>query len=98
MSNVDKVMSALSKRVRRDVMRLLADGGEHRLFELMDKLDIPQSNMSRHLKKLKLAGLVQDERDGQSVRFRISSALGKKEVTFLKAVLALSENHSGGKE
>ena len=52
-------------------MRLLSDGSEHCVCELMRKLGATQSRMSRHMQVLKQAGLVVDRRDAQWVRYRI---------------------------
>ena len=56
-------------------MRLLADGSEHCVCELMRKLGATQSRMSRHMLVLKQAGLVLDRRDAQWVRYRINPDL-----------------------
>lgn len=65
------VLSALAEPTRLAAMRLLDDGGEHCVCELMRKLDASQSRMSRHMQVLKQAGLVVDRRDAQWVRYRI---------------------------
>lgn len=65
------VLSALAEPTRLGAMRLLADGSEHCVCELMQKLGATQSRMSRHMQVLKQAGLVLDRRDAQWVRYRI---------------------------
>lgn len=52
-------------------MRLLDDGSEHCVCELMRKLGVTQSRMSRHMQVLKHAGFVADCRDAQWVRYRV---------------------------
>jgi len=39
--------------------------------ELVDALDVPQPNASRHLKLMKAAGLVEEDRDGRWVYYRL---------------------------
>lgn len=91
MADTDKLLSALSNRVRRNAMRLLMDGEELCLCRLMEELDVAQSNMSRHMRNLKLAGLVKDQRKAQWVHFRLSDDLEPSVQTMLVAVLALPE-------
>lgn len=69
------VLSALAEPTRLEAMRLLADGSEHCVCELMRKLSATQSRMSRHMLVLKQAGLVLDRRDAQWVRYRINPDL-----------------------
>ena len=59
MCSLDALLSALSHPVRRNALRLLVGGEEHCLCELMDKLGVSQSSMSRHMACLKEVGLVQ---------------------------------------
>lgn len=65
------VLSALAEPTRLAAMRILADGDEHCVCGLMQRLDATQSRMSRHMQVLKQAGLVVDRRDAQWVRYRI---------------------------
>ena len=69
------VLSALAEPTCLEAMRLLADGSEHCVCELMRKLGATQSRMSRHMLVLKQAGLVLDRRDAQWVRYRINPDL-----------------------
>jgi ArsR family transcriptional regulator len=69
------VLSALAEPTRLEAMRLLADGSEHCVCELMQKLGATQSRMSRHMQVLRQAGLVLDRRDAQWVRYRINPDL-----------------------
>ncbi|MEF3047028.1 ArsR/SmtB family transcription factor [Pseudotabrizicola sp. L79] len=65
------VLSALAEPTRLAAMRILDDGGEHCVCDLMRRLDATQSRMSRHMQILKQAGLVSDRRDAQWVRYRL---------------------------
>jgi ArsR family transcriptional regulator, arsenate/arsenite/antimonite-responsive transcriptional repressor len=73
MSPLDALLSALSHPARRGALRVLAGGGEHCLCELMGRLGVSQSSMSRHMACLKDAGLVQDRRDAQWMRYRLQA-------------------------
>ncbi len=68
-------------------MRVLADGSEHCVCELMRKLGASQSRMSRHMQVLKQAGLVVDRRDAQWVRYRINPDLRPSFARLVEAAL-----------
>ena len=82
------ILSALAEPTRLSAMRLLHDGGEHCLCELMAEINATQSRMSRHMAVLKAAGLVTDRRDAQWVRYRIAPDLLPQQRAVLDAVLA----------
>jgi ArsR family transcriptional regulator len=81
------VLSALAEPTRLDAMRLLADGSEHCVCELMRKLGATQSRMSRHMQVLKQAGLVVDRRDAQWVRYRITPDLSPPLARLVEAAV-----------
>lgn len=81
------VLSALAEPTRLGAMRLLEDGAEHCVCELMVKLDASQSRMSRHMKVLRDANLVADRRDAQWVRYRRNPDLAPEIIGLLDAVL-----------
>ncbi|MCG6559093.1 metalloregulator ArsR/SmtB family transcription factor [Ruegeria sp. 1NDH52C] len=81
------VLSALAEPTRLGAMRLLEDGAEHCVCELMVKLDASQSRMSRHMKVLRDADLVVDRRDAQWVRYRRNPDLAPEIINLLDAVL-----------
>lgn len=81
------VLSALAEPTRLEAMRLLRDGREHCVCELMAKIGATQSRMSRHMQVLKQAGLVTDRRDAQWVRYRRRADLRPEIDAVLDAVL-----------
>jgi ArsR family transcriptional regulator len=82
------LLSALSEPTRLGAIRILADGQEHCVCQLMARLDATQSRMSRHMQTLKQAGLVVDRRDAQWVRYRLNPDLPSHARAILDAVLA----------
>ncbi|MFZ1469458.1 MAG: metalloregulator ArsR/SmtB family transcription factor [Paracoccaceae bacterium] len=80
------VLSALAEPTRLAAMRILDDGDEHCVCDLMRRLDATQSRMSRHMQVLKQAGLVVDRRDAQWVRYRTRPDLPQH----LRALLAVA--------
>lgn len=84
------LLSALAEPTRLEALHLLWDGQERCVCELMDKLGITQSRMSRHMSTLKTAGLVLDRRDPPWVRYRRHPNLSPAVVTLVESAFALA--------
>ena len=82
------VLMALAEPTRLNAMRFLSDGQEHCVCELMIKLDVTQSRMSRHMKVLTQAGLLVARRDAQWVRYRLDPKMEPAIKAVLGAVLS----------
>lgn len=91
MKKTIQILSALAEPTRLAALRLLWDGQEHCVCELMDVLDKGQSTMSRHMAALKKAGLVADRRDAQWVRYCRNPELPKQLIVLIDAVLDLEK-------
>lgn len=85
---INDLLSALSEPTRLRALQILWDGDEHCVCELMDRLGATQSRMSRHMTRLKTAGLLIDRRDAQWVRYRRASDLPPAMMAIVDAVLA----------
>lgn len=81
------ILSALAEPTRLKAMQLLADGSEHCVCELMQKLGATQSRMSRHMQMLRQAGLVLDRRDAQWVRYRVNPDMAPFVARLVRAAL-----------
>ena len=88
MTQISLVMAALSDPTRLGAVRLLWDGQEHCVCEMMRQLGATQSRMSRHMGVLKQAGLAADRRDAQWVRYRRNPALSPQIAAVVDAVIA----------
>ena len=66
-------LSALAQETRLKAFRLLVRSGVDGMpaGEIADKLGIPPTTLSFHLKELTHAGLVQAERHGRSIRYAL---------------------------
>ena len=72
---MESVFQALSEPTRLRIVRLLADTGEEVcLCELVDSLQETSYNLSRHLKVLRQAGLLDAKKDGRWVYHRLHVA------------------------
>jgi DNA-binding transcriptional ArsR family regulator len=69
-SNLDNTLAALADPHRRRVIDLLRER-PHRAGELAQEMQLSFPAMSRHLKTLRLSGLVQEDRDEFDSRVRI---------------------------
>lgn len=85
---IDDLLTALSEPTRLRALQVVWDGNEHCVCELMDRLDATQSRMSRHMARLKAAGLLTDRRDAQWVRYRRTPDLPPAILAIVDAVLA----------
>jgi ArsR family transcriptional regulator, arsenate/arsenite/antimonite-responsive transcriptional repressor len=83
------ILSALAEPTRLEALRMVWDGREHCVCELMRTLGATQSRMSRHMAALKAAGLLVDRRDAQWVRYRRAPDLPQAVVALVDAALAL---------
>ncbi|WP_048877474.1 ArsR/SmtB family transcription factor [Acidocella aminolytica] len=90
MSEVCSILKALAEPTRLAAMRVLWDGQERCVCELMQRLSVTQSRMSRHMAVLKAARLVTDRRDAQWVRYRRAAAIPVEIEGIIEAVLILS--------
>jgi len=86
------ILSALAEPTRIAAVRILSDGSEHCVCQLMQRLGATQSRMSRHMQVLRAAGLVSDRRDAQWVRYRLDPAMPPATRAILDAVLSASES------
>ena len=86
------ILSALAEPTRLEALRMVWDGREHCVCELMRELGASQSRMSRHMAALKAAGLLVDRRDAQWVRYRRAPNLPQAVVALVDAALAMPAN------
>ncbi|WP_149590034.1 ArsR/SmtB family transcription factor [Tabrizicola flagellatus] len=81
------VLSALAEPTRLSAVRMLRDGSELCVCDLMRALGATQSRMSRHMQVLKQAGLVVDRRDAQWVRYRLNPDMPENVRAVIDAAL-----------
>lgn len=65
------VLKTLSNPRRLEIIHLLADGPRE-VCRLAEEMGISQPNVSQHLALMRAAGVVEAERDGREVRYRLS--------------------------
>ncbi len=72
MKNITEVLKALSDETRLRIISLLKEGEEFCVCHIMDILEITQTKASRHLKRLRNAGLVKDRQQAQWVHYSLT--------------------------
>jgi ArsR family transcriptional regulator len=85
---LQETLVALNHATRRRALKLLYAADELCVCELMRDLRVSQSRMSRHMSRLKAAGLVLDRRDAQWVRYRRSPAVTPEILDVVRSILA----------
>ena len=68
--SLDKVFEALASRPRREIIAFLS-AGELTTSDLAERFNMAAPTISRHLSLLEAAGLVDSERRGQFVYYRL---------------------------
>lgn len=82
-----QICGALADPTRILILYTLADR-PHNVTELAEALGMPQPTTSRHLKTLRERGMVQAEREGQSVIYSLADTRIIQALDLLRAFLA----------
>jgi ArsR family transcriptional regulator len=88
---LQETLAALNDATRRRALKLLYAADELCVCELMRDLKVSQSRMSRHMGRLKAAGLVLDRRDAQWVRYRRNPAVSPAIQAVVQSILTATE-------
>jgi ArsR family transcriptional regulator len=89
MNTLANKFKALSEDVRLQILALIVQHGELCVCEVERLLEISQSKASRHLRYLLNAGLVQDQRDGLWIYYRLAEPDSKADRRFLDRIQVL---------
>lgn len=85
-----KLFRGFADPTRLGILEALAEYGELRVTDLVDRFGGSQANMSGHLACLKECGLVNGRPEGRQVFYSISDPVVVEAVRSAEAVLALS--------
>lgn len=93
MENYLRVFKALSDETRFRIINLLLKSGQELcVCEIVDALDESQYNISKHLKELKFAGLVEEKKIGRWVSYRLAATQDELLLNIFKGMSALPSN------
>lgn len=88
------IFKSLSDGTRLRILNLLVrTKTEVCICEIMDSLGLPQSNVSKHIRELKIAGLAQEKREGRFVLYSVSSAKNDFVKNLIKTILSIPEEY-----
>jgi DNA-binding transcriptional ArsR family regulator len=80
------VFGALADPTRRALLHSIADGGASTATELASGLPISRQAVVKHLGALAEAGLIEGERTGREVRYRVTPAPFSDAVSWMASV------------
>lgn len=82
-----EVLKTLANVRRLEIVHLLADGPRE-VSRLAEEMGISQPNVSQHLALMRAVGLVEAERDGREVRYRLADPEIIEACETMRGVLA----------
>jgi ArsR family transcriptional regulator len=87
---MNRVFKALSHPVRRRIVSMLRSG-PMASGDIASAFDMAWPTVTGHLTTLKEAGLVEPERDGVTIRYRLNISAVEEAMAFLLGVMAPGE-------
>ncbi|MFZ5945467.1 MAG: ArsR/SmtB family transcription factor [Bacillota bacterium] len=78
------VLKAIAHPVRLCIVKNLLDVNSCNVSTMQSCLDMPQSTVSQHLAKLKSAGIIEGERHGVEIIYKVVSEDVKRIIEVLK--------------
>ena len=87
---MNNLYQALSHPVRRKILTLL-NGGPLPAGEIAAHFDVSKPTMSGHFNVLKDAGLIQAERDGTTIRYRLNVSVLEEAAAAILGLLGAGE-------
>lgn len=91
---MNNVFQALAHPVRRRVLSLLGDGPMS-AGELAARFEVSKPTMSGHFAVLKDAGLIEAEREGTTIRYRLNASVAAEAVGALMELLDVEVDSNG---
>jgi len=84
-NQIAEILKAMAHPVRLCIIRGLTEKKQCNVSHMQECLNLPQSTVSQHLQKLRSAGIVEAERNGLEINYRI------KDEKIRKLIIALFE-------
>jgi DNA-binding transcriptional ArsR family regulator len=88
LENVAELLKVIGHPIRLKILQLLKQNGELCVCELLPLLEVSQPNLSQHLSILRLSGLVENNKVGNTIRYRLS------DNKLLNEILEIVEKHT----
>ncbi len=87
LEEMSEVLKALAHPVRLCIVRGLIEKGGCNVSHMQNCLNMPQSTVSQHLQKLRAAGIIQGERNGLEITYKVCDEKVKRIVEICVADL-----------
>lgn len=81
LEEISEVLKALAHPVRLCIAKGLLEKGECNVSHMQSCLEMPQSTVSQHIQKLKSAGIIEGDRNGLEINYKIKDEKIKKIIT-----------------
>ncbi|WP_448378165.1 ArsR/SmtB family transcription factor [Fervidobacterium sp.] len=88
LENAVELLRIIGHPIRLKILQLLKQNGELCVCELLPWLEVSQPNLSQHLSILRLSGLVENNKVGNTIRYRLSNN------ELLHEILEIIEKHT----
>jgi ArsR family transcriptional regulator len=82
-NEVAELLKVLAHPVRLCIVRGLLNKGSCNVTYMQNCLDVPQSTVSQHLQKLRAAGVIEGERNGLEINYKVSNPKVEKIIEAL---------------
>jgi len=82
-NDIAEILKALSHPVRLCIVRGLIQKGKCNVNHMQDCLGLPQSTVSQHLQKLKASGIIEGERNGTEINYKVCNEHALKVIETL---------------
>lgn len=92
---MNNLYQALSHPVRRKILTLL-NGGPLPAGEIAAHFDVSKPTMSGHFNVLKDAGLIQPERDGTTIRYRLNVSVLEEAAAAILGLIGAGDDARKG--
>jgi DNA-binding transcriptional ArsR family regulator len=89
------VFNAIAEPRRREIVDALRDGGPHTVGEVVERLQIPQPSVSKHLGVLRKVGIVTVSRSGRRRLYRLDAEQLKPVYDWVQAYTRLWDDQIG---
>jgi ArsR family transcriptional regulator len=73
LNEIAEILKALSHPVRLCIARGLLQKGSCNVNHMRECLEMPQSTVSQHLQKLRAAGIIEGERHGVEINYKVTN-------------------------
>lgn len=83
LNDKSEILKAIGHPIRLCIVKGLLEQGESNVSYMQGCLDVPQSTLSQHLGKLRDIGIIEGERKGTEVYYRV---INKDVINIIKAL------------